>query len=156
MPFLKRDVNAMAAMLSQDSSTNAKKQAHRPGDSITIETALSPIIIQQDESLAKSLIGQNRLLRRLHQFEKNLDRRVGIETQGVDQIPEEKRTPPSILNTFFMWWSMTMHVGTLQIGLLGPLFGLSLPLSVAGTVIGCFLGALCPSFTGTLGPKVSF
>ena len=82
-----------------------------------------------------------------------LDAKMGIETQGIDRIPEEDKRPPSIVNSFFMWFSMTCHVGTLPIGILGPEFGLSLNQSVAAIVVGTFLGALCTAFCGTLGPK---
>ena len=94
-------------------------------------------------------------LRVLRQSEVWLDSKLGIETQGIDRIPEEDKRPPSIINTFLLWWSMTLHVGTLPIGVLGPTFGLSLNQSAAGIVVGTFLGALCTAYTGTLGPKVS-
>ena len=94
-------------------------------------------------------------LRVLRQGEEWLDAKLGIETQGIDRIPEEAKRPPSIINTFFIWWSVTVHVGTLPIGFLGPEFGLTLGQSVAGIVVGTFLGALCTAYTGTLGPKVS-
>lgn len=83
-----------------------------------------------------------------------LDAKMGIETQGIDRIPEEEKRPPSTINVFFLWFSMTCHVGTLPIGVLGPEMGLSLGQSVAAIVVGTFLGALCTAFTGTLGPKV--
>ncbi len=51
-------------------------------------------------------------LRFLSKGEEWLDEKMGIETQGIDRIPEEAKRPPSIWNTFFMWWSMTCHVGT--------------------------------------------
>lgn len=55
-----------------------------------------------------------------------------------------------------MWWSVTMHVGTLPIGFLGPdVFELSLKQSVAAIVVGTILGSLCTAATGTLGPKVN-
>jgi purine-cytosine permease-like protein len=79
---------------------------------------------------------------------------MGIETQGIDRIHEEDKKPPSIINAFFLWWSLTCHVGTLPIGVLGPEFGLSLNQSVAAIVVGTVLGALCTAYTGTLGPKV--
>ena len=93
-------------------------------------------------------------LRILRQGEEWLDAKLGIETQGIDRIPEEAKRPPSIINTFLIWWSVTVHVGTLPIGFLGPEFGLTLGQSVAGIVVGTFLGALCTAYTGTLGPKV--
>ena len=48
-----------------------------------------------------------------------LDDKLGVETQGIDRIPEEEKRPPSLINVFFIWWSMTCHVGTLPIGILG-------------------------------------
>jgi hypothetical protein len=94
-------------------------------------------------------------LRYMRRWEEWLDEKLGIETQGIDRIPEEDKRPPSIINSFFMWWSMICHVGKLPIGFVGPEFGLSLNQSVAAIVVGTFLGALCTSYTGTLGPKVS-
>jgi hypothetical protein len=94
-------------------------------------------------------------LRYMRRWEEWLDEKMGIETQGIDRIREEDKRPPSIINSFFMWWSMICNVGKLPIGLLGPAFGLSLNQSVAAIVVGTFLGALCPGYTGTLGPKVS-
>lgn len=83
-----------------------------------------------------------------------LDNKMGIETQGIDRIHEEDKRPPSLWNVFWLWWSMTCHVGTVPIGILGPDFGLSLGQSVAAIVVGTMLGALCTAYCGTLGPKV--
>ena len=41
-----------------------------------------------------------------------------------------------------------------QLGILAPEFGLSFKQSVAASVIGIILGALCTAYTGTLGPKL--
>ncbi|KIW80944.1 hypothetical protein AYO21_10712 [Fonsecaea monophora] len=92
-------------------------------------------------------------LRWLSRGETWLDEKMGIETQGIDRIPEEEKRPPALINTFFMWFSMTCHVGTLPLGVLGPEFGLTLGQSVAAVVVGTILGALCTAYTGTLGPK---
>jgi purine-cytosine permease-like protein len=53
-----------------------------------------------------------------------------------------------------MWWSLNVHVGIVPLGLLGPEFGLSLNQTVAASIIGTLLGALCTAYTGTLGPKL--
>lgn len=90
----------------------------------------------------------------LSQGEQWLDSKLGIETRGIDRIPEEEKRPPSILNVFLMWWGATCHVGTVPIGALGPAFGLPLGESIAAIVVGTWLGALCPAFCGTLGPKL--
>lgn len=91
--------------------------------------------------------------RYLSQGERWLDSKLGIETQGIDRIPEEQKRPPSIWNVFLLWWGTTCHIGTVPIGVLGPAFGLPLGESIAAIVVGTFLGAVCPAFCGTLGPK---
>lgn len=100
---------------------------------------------------------QNRIavFRVLRQGEEWMDRKMGIETRGIDRIPEEKKQPPSTWNIFFMWWSLNIHVGVLPLGVLGPEFGLSLRNSIAAAIGGTVLGALTTAYTGTLGPKVS-
>ncbi|RMD41677.1 hypothetical protein DV735_g3450, partial [Chaetothyriales sp. CBS 134920] len=92
-------------------------------------------------------------LRWMSRGEQWLDEKMGIETQGIDRIPEEAKQPPPLLNTFFMWWSMTCHVGTIPLGVIGPEFGLTLGDCAAAVVVGTFLGALCTAYAGTLGPK---
>jgi hypothetical protein len=109
-----------------------------------------------EEILARKLQQEKGFLRTLRRGEEWLDEKMGIETQGIDRIKEENKRPPSIINVFFLWWSLTCHVGTIPIGLLGPEFGLSLGQSVAAIVVGTMLGSLCTAYTGTLGPKVRF
>jgi NCS1 nucleoside transporter family len=99
---------------------------------------------------------QNRfaVLQALHKGEAWMDRKLGVETQGIDRIPEEQKQPPSIWNIFLMWWSLNVHVGVIPLGLLGPEFGLSLRQSIAASITGIVLGAMTTSYTGTLGPKL--
>ena len=122
---------------------------------VTAITYVDPLIGSVTDEVARARAIQNGLapLRFLRRGEEWLDEKLGIETQGVDRIPEDEKQPPHIVNSFFMWWSMNCHVGTLPIGFLGPEFGLSLHQSVAAIVVGTFLGALCTAFCGTLGPK---
>lgn len=103
---------------------------------------------------ARRIANTNSFFRALNAPEQWLDRKLGIETQGIDRIPEEKKQPPSILNIFLIWWGATCHIGTVPIGAVGPAFGLPLGESIAAIVVGTFLGALCPAFCGTLGPKL--
>lgn len=92
--------------------------------------------------------------RSLRRGEDWLDNKLGIETRGIDRIPEEEKQPPSSWNMFLFWWSLNVHVGVVPLGILGPAFGLSLRQSVAANIIGNVLGAACTGYTGTLGPKV--
>ncbi len=103
---------------------------------------------------ARELRQEKGFLRKMRRGEEWLDEKMGIETQGIDRIHEEDKKPPSILNVFFLWWSLTCHVGTVPLGVLGPEFGLSFNQSVAAVVVGTILGALCTALCGTLGPKV--
>ncbi|PQE12388.1 cytosine permease protein [Rutstroemia sp. NJR-2017a BVV2] len=107
--------------------------------------------------LARELQQKKGFLRKLRRGEEWLDEKMGIETQGIDRIHEEDKQPPSILNVFLLWWSMTCHVGTLPIGLLGPdpeVYGLSLGASVGAIVVATILGAACTGYCGTLGPRL--
>lgn len=79
---------------------------------------------------------------------------LGIETRGIDRIPEEEKQPPSLLNAFLLWWSLNVHIGVVPLGLLGAEFGLDLKQSISAAVAGTMVGALCTAFTGTIGPKV--
>lgn len=99
----------------------------------------------------QSSIGVLRVLRRAEEW---IDSKVGIELRGIDRIPEEEKQPPSQWNIFLLWWSLNVHVGVLPLGVLGPAFGLSLKASIAASVLGTALGALCTAYTGTLGPRV--
>ena len=112
--------------------------------------------IAPEIEVAKARAIQNGLapFRWLSKGEMWLDQKMGVETQGIDRIPEEEKRPPSLWNTFWLWWSMTCHVGTLPIGVLGPVYGLTLSQSASAIVVGTILGAACTAYTGTLGPKV--
>ena len=105
---------------------------------------------------AREIQDRTGVFRNLRRAEEWLDSKVGIEMQGIDRIPDEKKQPPSLWNIFLLWWSLNVHVGVIPLGLLGAEFGLSLSQTVAASVVGTILGASCTSFTGTLGPKVSF
>ncbi|KAF2120269.1 putative NCS family nucleoside transporter [Lophiotrema nucula] len=91
------------------------------------------------------------LLRKLKAAEAWLDKKFGIETTGADRIPEDQRRPPSILNMIFLWFSMQVTPGLITLGLLGPLFGLSVNESIIVSIFGTVIGSVIPAFTATLG-----
>jgi hypothetical protein len=93
-------------------------------------------------------------LRHLGHFERQMDKRLGVESQGIDRIREDERKPPSLLNAVLMWYSLNLHVASLPVGFLGPELGLSFGMSCAAVILGVFTGALLPAFAATLGPKV--
>lgn len=113
------------------------------------------VVPEEEVVVARKIQHSFAPFRYLSKGEAWLDEKLGVETQGIDRIPEEEKQPPSIWNVFLIWFSMTLHVGTLPIGFLGPEFGLTLNQSVSAIVVGTFTGALCTGYCGTLGPKVS-
>lgn len=132
-----------------------------------LEKDLGPAVIaegshesvgESDEVIvARELAQQKGFLRTLRRGEEWLDEKMGIETQGIDRIREEDKQPPSILNVFFLWWSLTCHVGTLPIGILGTdpeVYGLSLGQAIGAIIVATVLGAACTAFCGTLGPRL--
>lgn len=131
-----------------ESGSSDKEFKGEPTTTHDVETESAEVI------RARELQQQKGFFRKLRRGEEWLDEKMGIETQGIDRIHEEDKKPPSILNVFFLWWSLTCHVGTVPIGYLGPEFGLSFNQSVAAVVVGTVLGALCTAFCGMLGPKV--
>ena len=122
------------------------------GDTTPIDSDVSTG--SQEVIRARDLQQQTGILRKMRAGEEWLDAKMGIETQGIDRIHEADKNPPSILNVFLLWWSMTCHVGTVPIGILGPEFGLNFNQSMAAVVVGTLLGAMCTGYCGTLGPKV--
>lgn len=110
------------------------------------------------EIIVAKKLQEKGFLRTLRRGEEWLDEKMGIETQGIDRIREEDKQPPPLLNVFWFWWSLTCHVGTIPIGLLGTdpaVYGLSLPHALGAIVLATVLGAACTAYCGTLGPKVS-
>ncbi|KIW32428.1 uncharacterized protein PV07_03977 [Cladophialophora immunda] len=121
-----------------------------------LEQSTSPVqeVFLEPVNRAQQIRNNVALFRYLGKLEEKLDELVGVETQGIDRIPEDKRRPPSLINAFFLWFSFNGHVATLPVGVLGPEFGLSLQLSVAAIVVGSLLGSFFPAYCATLGPKL--
>lgn len=152
------DVEAAQGVTDADMTKSNSRKDSLPLHAVDAEKGVIGGIGYEDSDTEEKILArelqQRGFLRKLRDGEEWLDRKMGIETQGIDRIHEEDKRPPSILNAFLFWWSLTCHVGTLPIGFLGPQFGLSLNQSVAMIVVGTLLGALCTSYCGTLGPKL--
>lgn len=132
----------------------SEKGSHSDDHHVEVLELEHPVVVDE---VKRTYEIQNNIpiLRSLRKAEVWLDRKAGIELQGIDRIPEEAKNPPSIWNVFLLWWSLNVHVGVIPLGLLGAEFGLNLNQNIAASVIGSALGALCTAYTGTLSPKVS-
>ncbi|PYH91684.1 hypothetical protein BO71DRAFT_486044 [Aspergillus ellipticus CBS 707.79] len=94
----------------------------------------------------------NGVLRSLRNFETWIDRKLGVEAMGVERVPDDKRRPPEILNMMFFWFSVLISPTLIPVGMLGPMFGLSVNTAVILTVFATLLGSGVPAFTATLSP----
>jgi hypothetical protein len=75
---------------AKDSSKDVDLEASSPANG---ETDSEPEII-----VARELQQRFGLFRSLRRGEEWLDAKMGIETRGIDRIPEEDKKPPSIIN----------------------------------------------------------
>ncbi|GAO18700.1 hypothetical protein UVI_02053060 [Ustilaginoidea virens] len=95
---------------------------------------------------------KNPVLRFLVNLESRIDRFAKFEAMGVERVPEDKRQPPQILNMVFFWFSVLFSPTMIQIGILGPIFGISVNTSIALTTFATLAGSTAPAFTATLSP----
>ncbi|KAH7019709.1 putative NCS family nucleoside transporter [Ilyonectria destructans] len=94
----------------------------------------------------------NAVLRFLADLESRIDKLTKFEAMGVERVLEDERRPPQVLNMVFFWFSVLMSPTLIPIGMLGPIFGLSVNTSIILTVFATLIGATIPAFTGTLSP----
>lgn len=95
------------------------------------------------------------VLSRLRNLEAALDRKLGVESEAINRVKPEEKTPQSWHSQATMallWASGTMQISAFATGFLGPEFGLSLGQSIAITICGSLLGAAVTGFCATLGP----
>lgn len=121
---------------------------------IDIDSGATSIVPATETPAVHRIRTSNAFFRTLNSWETWLDAKLGIETQGIDRIPEEEKTPPSLWNSFFLWWSFICHAGSLPVGMIGPLVGLDLGQSLSAIIVGTFLGVLCTAWCALLGPKL--
>jgi hypothetical protein len=142
----------MSDFVHYDDTKKSDLESHTSvNDVAAVDTNQSNV---EEVARAREIQQQNRVIRTMRNAEEWLDAKIGIETRGIDRIPEEQKRPPHIINIFLIWWSLNVHVGVIPLGLLGPLFGLTFGQSVGASFLGTCLGAMCTAFTGTLGPRV--
>ncbi|KAL1303047.1 hypothetical protein AAFC00_003357 [Neodothiora populina] len=81
-----------------------------------------------------------------------MDRKMGVERDAIQRVPEDQRKPPRLWNIMFLWFSMLFSPTLLSIGTLGPIFGLSVKDASIIMVFAAALGSIIPSFTAILSP----
>ncbi|OBT66050.1 hypothetical protein VE03_03264 [Pseudogymnoascus sp. 23342-1-I1] len=117
------------------------------------------------DAQVRTIRENNAILRFLVNVEKRIDGFTRFEAMGVERIPEDKRSPPQKLNVndplsshiqkppmMLFWFSLLCSPTLIQIGMLGPIFGLSVNTSIILTVFATLIGSTVPAFTATLCP----
>lgn len=96
------------------------------------------------------------ILSRLRDLEAMLDRKLGLETQAIQRVLPEHKTPQSWHSQAVMallWASGTMNISCFATGFLGFEFGLSLTQSIVVSIFGTLLGAAVTGWCATMGPE---
>jgi hypothetical protein len=87
-----------------------------------------------------------------------LEALAGLETRGIERVPEEARrgkmAAKTYLEIFSMWFGINCTSNAVNIGILGPVvFGLGFTDSMLLVTFGTLLGAACSGYMGTFGPE---
>ncbi|WWD20608.1 hypothetical protein CI109_105084 [Kwoniella shandongensis] len=88
-------------------------------------------------------------------WNRKLEHKMGIETRGIERVPESERPDTRLYHNTFIWLACNCVLPTLGIGVLGPLlFELGLGDSMLSIVFfNCFT-AMIPAYMSTFGPKL--
>ncbi|KFY32740.1 hypothetical protein V495_08778 [Pseudogymnoascus sp. VKM F-4514 (FW-929)] len=137
---------------------DVEKQGHLQNTQIDDDSAATssdrdPAPAEDETDVQVRTIRENTaIVRFLANLEKRIDGLTTFEAMGVERVPEDKRTPPQKLNMMLFWFSLLCSPTLVQIGMLGPIFGLSVNTSIILHVFATLLGSTVPAFTATLCP----
>lgn len=95
-------------------------------------------------------------LRKLQNYSLLLDKKLHIESRGIERaLPEDRNPNLNYLDMMLLWFSCSAVISTVATGLLaGPSWlGLSVRNGFLAVFFGTTLGASCAAFMGTFGPR---
>ncbi|KAF2000358.1 hypothetical protein P154DRAFT_598772 [Amniculicola lignicola CBS 123094] len=95
---------------------------------------------------------------KLQRWANKLDKLAGVESRGIERIPEEVRERPMAIgdyvHMFVLWFSMNCTANQMTLGVLGPVaYGLGLTDSMIVCVFGTIFGSLFTAYIATFGPR---
>ncbi|KAK8850425.1 hypothetical protein IAR55_004343 [Kwoniella newhampshirensis] len=89
------------------------------------------------------------------ELNRKLEKKMGIETRGIQRVPESERTDTKLYHNTFIWLACNCVLPTLSIGVLGPqLFYLGLGDSMLCIFFFNAVTAAIPAYMSTFGPKL--
>ncbi|KAH8811203.1 putative NCS family nucleoside transporter [Xylogone sp. PMI_703] len=140
-------------------TVDVEKQSPSPhthwSDAASIEQNTAAAASDSADSADAQVIAireSNGILRFLASVDKRIHQATKFEASGVERVPENQRRPPQKLNMLLFWFSLLFSPTLIPIGMLGPLFGLSVHVSIILTVFAVIIGSTAPAFTATLSP----
>ncbi|KAK4937283.1 hypothetical protein LTR10_022040 [Elasticomyces elasticus] len=99
---------------------------------------------------------QMSFLQKLQTYSLHLDKKLHIESRGIDRcLPEDRNLKLNYVDMMLLWFSCSAVISTVATGLLaGPSWlGLSVTDGFLAVFFGTVLGAACAAFMGTFGPR---
>ncbi|KIX03481.1 uncharacterized protein Z518_07034 [Rhinocladiella mackenziei CBS 650.93] len=96
-------------------------------------------------------------LQKIQRYSLLLDRKLHIESRGIERVPADQRDPHlNYLDMMFLWFSCSAVISTTATGILaGPSWlGLSVTNGFLAVFFGTSLGASCAAYMGTFGPRL--
>ncbi|KAI1372071.1 FAD/NAD(P)-binding domain-containing protein [Hypoxylon crocopeplum] len=93
----------------------------------------------------------------LQRWLNKLDSIPGLETRGIERVPEELRHPKatvgSYLQMFLIWFAINCTANNMTVGILGPAaFGLGFKDAIVCCLFGTIFGSVCTGYISAFGP----
>ncbi|ORY29635.1 permease for cytosine/purines, uracil, thiamine, allantoin-domain-containing protein [Naematelia encephala] len=92
---------------------------------------------------------------RFDAYNRKLEQKLGIETRGIERVPETARPDKRLYGNLTIWLAANCVLPTFGVGILGPLlFYMSVADSMLTVFFFVIFSAMLPAFTSTFGPKL--
>ncbi|KAJ5149978.1 hypothetical protein N7448_001556 [Penicillium atrosanguineum] len=93
----------------------------------------------------------------LHTLSQKLELLAGLETRGIERVPDDMRGGPTstkqYLSAALMWFGINCTANSLNVGILGPLaFQLGFVDAILCCIFGTLTGCICAGYISTFGP----
>ncbi|KAH8676223.1 permease for cytosine/purines, uracil, thiamine, allantoin-domain-containing protein [Xylariales sp. PMI_506] len=94
---------------------------------------------------------------KLQQWFSKLDDKGGLESRGIERVPEELRHPKvttgSYVQMFLIWFSINCTANNMTLGILGPVvYGLGFTDAIVCCLFGTIFGSVLAGYTSSFGP----
>lgn len=143
------------------SASKSGSMGVNPPDAQTSPKRFHPCIWHQailSPSIEDGLVGEDSFSgNRFQKWSALMERAVGLEARGIEQVPEDIRMNKMSLGDYvqmgLIWFSSNLTANNWMIGVLGPLtFNLGLTEAMCICTFGAMLGSIGTGYISTFGP----